>query len=152
MPTSKETFNTARMARMLNITVQRIGQLAKENLVPSPVDGEWHVDAVVRAYVSWRLDHLTEGAKADKARKEKADADIAETKSAKLYEVLVYKDDYMNNLSDAIAIGVSLISRIKSLSTSQKEEVFAALRSVKMPDLDKSGQHEEETDETDETR
>jgi len=135
------------MAKMLNVTEQHMSKLGREGIVPRSKNGEWDVDAVVRAYVTWRLDHLTEGAKADKARKEKADADIAETKSAKLDDVLVFKDDYVNNYADAIAQGVSRISRLKNLTTAQKESVFAELRAVKLADLASDSREDENEDD-----
>ena len=58
---------------------------------------------------------------------------------------LCLRADYLNNFADAIAHGVSRISRLKTLTTAQRESVFAALRELKLPELEKPAEDGEKS-------
>jgi len=146
MSQAKPEWGGRRIAKMLNVTEGRVTQLVTEGVIPAAIGREYNPDDVVRRYIAWRLDRSTEAQKEDRARKEKADADIAETKSAQMDGTLVFRSDYLNNFADAIAQGVYRISRLKALTSAQKEAVFAELRAVKLPELPVAGEKDEPAD------
>lgn len=81
----------------------------------------------------------------DRARKSKAEANIREKDDALQDRTLCYRADYKANFADAVAQGLAKISRLRSLTIKQKEEVLVALRTVKLPDLPDEGEGNEDT-------
>lgn len=72
-----------------------------------------------------------------------AKASISQMEAGLLAGTLCMRFDYVANYSDMVAKWATGISRMKSLTTRQKEEVLAIVRSVKLPPL---------SDEEDESR
>ncbi len=134
-PNAGRQWDTQRTADMLSMTRQNLEKLARQKVIPSPLSGVWDFEAVTPKYIEWIRDRATSVTKDDKARKMKADADTAEMERSKMAGELVLRSDYLSDYADAIAVGISRISRLKNLSTEQKESVFSELRAVKLPDL-----------------
>lgn len=78
----------AELAAMLDVSPRRIRQLADEGTVVKAGPGEYELHASVLGYIR-RAASGDEGYEADKARKMKADADMAEIEAAKAAGKLV---------------------------------------------------------------
>lgn len=72
---------------------------------------------------------------ANRARRDKAEAESAEFSADRMAGKLCERVDYIENYRDAIAQGVRNISRLTCLTTEQKEAVLAAIRDVKLAAL-----------------
>jgi len=131
--TNDDRWPEGKVAEWLDLSRQRCEQLAREGVIPSPNADGWEAMKCVVAYIRKLRERQTDEGRADRARREKAEADMAEMESARMEGTLVRRVDYANDMQDGIARGVTAISRLKTLSTAQKAQVFAALRSVKMP-------------------
>lgn len=127
-------WNADRTAQLLDVTREHLYVLARQGTIPKPVDGNWSAVKCNVAYIRHLRDRHSSSAKEDKSRKLKAEADIAEMESAKMAGELVLRSDYVNNYADAIAQGVTRISRLRGLTKEQKESVFSELRAVKLPE------------------
>lgn len=68
----------------------------------------------------------------DRARREKAEADLAEIRLGKEIGTLGLLSEIENIWADAIERGLTGIENLKSLSKEQKEAVFRVLRSVEI--------------------
>ena len=134
MKTKKITVSE--LAELTELTPRRIQQLAEQGVIPKPDAGEkYDLFASFKGLVRYYRDSSGEATKEDRNRKIKAEASMAEMEAAKIAGTLVLRSDYLNNYADAIALGATRISRLKSLTEKQKDEVFAAIRSVKLRPL-----------------
>lgn len=68
----------------------------------------------------------------DRARREKAEADLAEIRLGKELGTLGLLSEIENIWADAIERGVTGITKLKSLTADQKEAVFRILRGVEI--------------------
>lgn len=127
------------LAAFIGVSPQRVLQLVAEGRFPEPVSrGEFRFRESVLAQVEYlgKKPSANPDRAKNIARKEAAEAEDAELNTAKKAGRLVLRSDYLDNYADAIAQGVRAISRLEGLDTTQKEAVFAALRSVKLPELE----------------
>jgi phage terminase Nu1 subunit (DNA packaging protein) len=124
------------LAEFTELTPRRIQQLAEQGIIPKPEKGDkYSLLGSIKGLVRYYRDSSGEATKEDRARKTKAEASLAEMEAAKMEGKLCLREDYLSNYADAIAQGAARISRLRSLTNKQKEDVFAALRSVKLPPL-----------------
>lgn len=128
-------WNRDRMAKFLDITPRHLNYLCQNGILPKPVDLEYDAARCVMLYIRYLRDGGNADAKGDRARKLKAEADTAEMEAEQLRGTLCLRSDYVANYRDAVALGVSRISRLKKLTAEQKDLVFAALREVELPPL-----------------
>ena len=135
-PATTAEWNADRTAQLLDVTREHLYVLARAGTIPKPIDGAWAAVKCNVAYIRHLRDRHSASSKEDKSRKLKAEADMAEMESARMEGTLCLRSDYISNWADAIAHGVSRISRLKTLTTAQKESVFAALRELKLPELE----------------
>jgi len=116
-------------------TIQRI--LSESGIQNVPGEGYEEKEAVRAIVTHYRgvAESIDEQAASDRARKNRAEADCAERRSAKEARETVTMDDYRNNYADAIAQGVQAITRL-NIPRAHKEKVFTAIRSVKLPEVE----------------
>lgn len=143
-----ELWNADRTAQLLDVTREHLYVLARQGVIPKPENAVWQALKCNTLYIRHLRDRHSVTAKEDKSRKLKAEADIAEMESAKMDGTLCYRDDYLNDFADAIAHGISRISRLKTLTKAQKESVMAELRGVKLPDLKPEKTNEPDAEKT----
>jgi hypothetical protein len=151
MAKAKAEFIRPRIARMLGVSDGRVTQLVTENIIPAPKGREFDVDEVVRRYIKFKFDRPEVSNKDDKARKAKAEANIAEKKDSEMDRRLMDRDQMDSELRDALTTGAVNIGRMKELTSEQKEAVLAVLRDVKLPPLPPLVPEDETEDEDDDS-
>ncbi len=134
---SVDHWREPELAEWLDLSRQRLEQLAEEGTIPAPTADGWPAKKCVTAYIRKLRERLNDEGKADRARREKAEADMAEMESAKMEGTLSDRKQNCFDLQHAIEIGRAGIQRLKTLTSPQKEQVFAILRNVKLPPLPK---------------
>lgn len=135
-----------RMAKFVDLTPRRLAQLVQEGVITKVEKGRYNPFEVTVAYIRWLRDQrsavsgdrekIRDGATIDRARRTRAEADLKELERGRQIRTLCYRDDYKDNYADGIAQGTRNISRLKELTSTQKELVFAALRAVKLAELE----------------
>jgi hypothetical protein len=108
---------------------RRVAHLApkkrgKSVLIPS--------DLALEAIYEIERRKVTESNSSDKARRDKAEADLAEIRLGKERGTLGLLSEIENLWADGIERGVSEIEKLKSLNDGQKTAVFAALRGIQI--------------------
>ncbi len=134
---SVDHWREGELAEWLDLSRQRVEQLAEEGTIPAPTADGWPAKKCVVSYIRKLRERLNDEGKADRARREKAEADMAEMESAKMEGTLSDRKQTCFDLRHAIEIGRAGIQRLKTLTSPQKEQVFAILRNVKLPPLPK---------------
>ena len=143
----KKKITVSELAELTELTPRRIQQLAEQGVIPKPDAGEkYDLFASFKGLVRYYRDSSGEATKEDKARKAKAEANMAEMEAARMEGTLCLRSNYINNYADAIAKGVTRISRMRTLTEKQKDDVFDILRSVKLPDLEAPADDSEASD------
>lgn len=132
-PHREALMSSAELYRATGYGQSAIAEQVAIGLISPVSRGLWPAIATLGAMVR-RLRERDAGSE-DRQRKNRAEANLAEMEAARIEGTLVLRSDYLNNYADAIAQGVSRISRLKSLTDKQKADVFAALRSVSLPEL-----------------
>lgn len=135
-PRNKEEIpklSGVKLARVLNVPERTLHQILR-NAELDPTGGH---DPLVAAravieHFKREASRMDSDAAKDRARKGKAEADVSEMERGKMKGTLCSRDDYRNNYADAIAQGVRNVARIKGLTKKQREEVFSAIRDVKL--------------------
>ena len=94
----------------------------KSILVPS--------DAALEAIYDVDREKASETKNPDRARREKAEADLAEIRLGKERGSLGLLSDIENIWADAVERGVTGIEKLRALTSDQKDEVFRVLRST----------------------
>lgn len=102
-------------------------RLRRESLVPGE-DGKFSTRQIVTGMFGDIGTH--------RLRKMKAEADLAELQKAKVMGTLTDRGTMNFMVRDGLAQGTRNISRLKSLTDVQKEEVFAAIRNVTWENLE----------------
>lgn len=125
-----------RVSRLMDITPQFLGQLVEQGVITRVGPGKYNPFACNVAYIRHLRDGLSNEAKENKARKLKAEAELAEMASAKASGQLVERYDYETNYRDLVARGSMKISRLTNLTKEQKESVLQALREVQLDQLE----------------
>lgn len=147
--TEKEVAMTSeQLAKLLKTTPQNINLLCRNGILTKGKDDDGNADFDIVKNVGAYVEYLRSKAGDDsQQRKNKATAHMAEMEAAREERTLCLRADYRNNMADAIAQGTARISRLRSLSSRQKEEVFAVLRAVKLADLDEGDSDEDKEGE-----
>lgn len=152
------TYGVEIIARLFNLTPRRVQQLAKDGIIPKAARGEYALAPAVQGYVSFlqeRAENPGSDSKislnAERARKTKAEADIAELEAAKRKGELIAADEVSEawqvimaevraNLLHNVPVRVAAQakaetdeSKIKALV---KAEIADALRAMAAKDAD----------------
>lgn len=159
MSGSDPTYGVEVMARLLNISARRIQQLAKEGVVPKASRGQYPLAATVQAYCKYLQDLVQDPSGTTKtdyylerARKTKAEADIAEMEAAKMRGDLVDAEEMKSTLELVMSeVKTKLLnnapSRIAARSKSEKKE--AAIKAIAKQEISASLQVLSSTDPAD---
>lgn len=143
-------LNFRQMHALLGITHEEFEKLSGA-LAIKKLAGGFDIAATVRAVVGGAQGGGSMGrAAAAKLALAESKAAISIMAESKMEGTLCLQSDYNNNYADAIAQGVSRISRLPSLTKAQKEDVFREMRAIKLPDLAALSNDEEKEDEPDE--
>lgn len=135
------------MAQLLDITQRRLAQLVKEGVISRLESGRYDPFTVAVSYIRWLRDQRSappdaEGdksaaeAKKNRARITANEADMSDIDREKSIKRICLRSDYRGNYADAIAQGVRNISKLKTLTRVQKDQVFAAIRDVKLAKIE----------------
>lgn len=122
------------LARILGLTPSAINKLAANRILHRPETGRFHLADSVQAYLAHRLD--SKPGTADKARREKANADLAELKAANLAGKLLDASDVEREWSAIcrdlraalLALPGRLSARLPHLAKSDLSAVDSELR------------------------
>lgn len=117
------------ICKLLDLTPQRVNQLAREGIVPKHERGRYELVPVVRAYIQYlRMGNLKKDLPEDdytthRMRLTRARADIMEMEKAQMEEKLIPAEDIENAWLEATA---NMRAKLLSLPTKAAAEVFAA--------------------------
>lgn len=117
------------ICKLLDLTPQRVNQLAREGIVPKHERGRYELVPVVRAYIQYlRMGNLKKDLPEDdytthRMRLTRARADIMEMEKAQMEEKLIPSEDIENAWLEATA---NMRAKLLSLPTKAAAEVFAA--------------------------
>lgn len=153
------TYPVKTIAALLRLTERRVQQLSKEGVIPKAERGRYELAPAVQGYIAYLQDRLAprEGDDdpdridyhAEKARKTKAEADIAEMEAAKMRGDLVdavemkdalelvmseVKTKLLNNAPTRIAARTKTEKKEASIKAIAKEEISASLRALASTD------------------
>lgn len=125
------------ICKLLDLTPQRINQLAKEGVIPKLERGKYELVPVVRAYVQYlRMGNLKRDLPEDdytthRMRLTRARADIMEMEKAQMEEKLIPAADIEQAWVEAVT---NMRAKMLSLPTKAASEVFSAesLQEVKI--------------------
>ena len=128
------TVDAATLAEVLGCTVRYVNRLAADSIIERDGPGRFDLRRAVRAYLSHRLGDKP--GVADKARREKANADLMEAKAAAIRGELVNAEEVAREwagiLRDVRAGMLALPSRIRSrlphLTQADAFEIDAEIR------------------------
>ncbi len=153
------TYPVKTIAKLLRLTERRVQQLSKEGVIPKAERGRYELAPAVQGYIAYLQDRLAprEGADdpdridyhVEKARKTKAEADMAEMQAAKmrgdLVDALEMKDalelvmsevktKLLNNAPTRIAARTKTEKKEARIKTIAKEEISDALQGLASTD------------------
>jgi hypothetical protein len=114
-------------SRQRSTIKKRIAQLPVEKRGKSVL---FQSDAALESIYDADRAKIAEATSSDRARRERALADLAELQLGKELGTLGRLSEIENIWADAIERGISGIEKLKSLTTEQKEAVFRVLRST----------------------
>lgn len=123
------TVSVETICRLLDLTPQRIGQLAKEGIIPKLERGKYELVPVVRAYIHYlRMGNLKRDLPEDdytthRMRLTRAKADIMEMEKAQMEEQLIPASDIEAAWIEATT---NMRAKLLSLPTKAAAEVFSA--------------------------
>lgn len=149
------TYPVKTIAALLRLTERRVQQLSKEGVIPKAERGRYELAPAVQGYIAYLQDRLAprEGDDdpdridyhVEKARKTKAEADIAEMAAAKMRGDLVdavemkdalelvmseVKTKLLNNAPTRIAARTKTEKKEASIKAIAKEEIAASLQAL----------------------
>jgi len=149
------TYPVKTIAALLRLTERRVQQLSKEGVIPKAERGRYELAPAVQGYIAYLQDRLAprEGDDdpdridyhVEKARKTKAEADIAEMEAAKMRGDLVdavemkdalelvmseVKTKLLNNAPTRIAARTKTEKKEASIKAIAKEEIAASLQAL----------------------
>ena len=138
-PARSTGISTAELAHIAGVSDRQIRQLVLEDVIPpAPNRGKFEPEPALRGvivYLRSKNDELSK--RSDSSDRVKAaEAAIKEFELAEKMKTVCRRDDYVNNYADAFTQMRDNIMRLTSISKEQKEAVFAALRGVKLADLE----------------
>jgi len=153
------TYPVKTIAALLRLTERRVQQLSKEGVIPKAERGRYELAPAVQGYIAYLQDRLAprEGDDdpdridyhVEKARKTKAEADIAEMEAAKMRGDLVdaiemkdalelvmseVKTKLLNNAPTRIAARTKTEKKEASIKAIAKEEIAASLQALASTD------------------
>lgn len=153
------TYPVKTIAALLRLTERRVQQLSKEGVIPKAERGRYELAPAVQGYIAYLQDRLAprEGADdpdridyhVEKARKTKAEADIAEMEAAKMSGDLVdaieikeaierviaeVRNNLLNNAPTRIAASTKAVKKEASIKAIAKDEIAAALQALASTD------------------
>jgi len=117
------------LCKLLDLTPQRINQLAREGIIPKVERGRYELVPVVRAYIQYlRMGNLKRDLPEDdytthRMRLTRARADIMEMEKAQMEEKLIPAGDIESAWIEVVA---NMRAKILSLPTKVAPELFAA--------------------------
>lgn len=117
------------ICKLLDLTPQRVNQLAREGIIPKHERGRYELVPVVRAYIQYlRMGNLKKDLPEDdytthRMRLTRAKADIMEMEKAQMEEKLIPAEDIENAWLEATQ---NMRAKLLSLPTKAAAEVFAA--------------------------
>lgn len=117
------------ICKLLDLTPQRVNQLAREGIVPKHERGRYELVPVVRAYIQYlRMGNLKKDLPEDdytthRMRLTRAKADIMEMERAGMEEKLIPAEDIEQAWIEA---AVNMRAKMLSLPTKVSPDVFAA--------------------------
>lgn len=117
------------ICRLLDLTPQRVNQLAKEGVIPKVERGRYELVPVVRAYIQYlRMGNLKRDLPENdytthRMRLVRAKADIMEMEKAQMEERLIPADDIADAWLEATA---NMRAKMLSLPSKAAPEIFAA--------------------------
>lgn len=117
------------LCKLLDLTPQRINQLAREGIIPKVERGRYELVPVVRAYIQYlRMGNLKRDLPEDdytthRMRLTRARADIMEMEKAQMEEKLIPAGDIESAWIEVVA---NMRAKILSLPTKAAPELFAA--------------------------
>lgn len=117
------------ICKLLDLTPQRVNQLAKEGVIPKVERGRYELVPVVRAYIQYlRMGNLKRDLPEDdytthRMRLTRAKADIMEMEKAQMEEKLIPAEDIETAWLEATT---NMRAKMLSLPTKTAAEVFAA--------------------------
>ena len=114
-------------SRQRSTIKKRVAQLPTEKRGKSVL---FPSDAALESIYDVDRAKAAEATSSDRARREKALADLAEIQLGKELGTLGLLSEIENIWADAIERGISGIEKLKSLTADQKEAVFRVMRSV----------------------
>lgn len=123
------TVSLDTICRLLDLTPQRINQLAKEGVIPKLERGKYELVPVVRAYIQFlRMGNLKRDLPEDdytthRMRLTRAKADIMEMEKAQMEEKLIPASDIETAWTEATT---NMRAKLLSLPTKAAAEVFSA--------------------------
>lgn len=149
------TYPVKTIAALLRLTVRRVQQLSKEGVIPKAERGRYELAPAVQGYIKYLQDRLAmrEGDEdpdridyhVEKARKTKAEADMAEMEAAKMRGDLVdaiemkdalelvmseVKTKLLNNAPTRIAARAKTEKKESRIKAVAKEEIAASLQAL----------------------
>ena len=133
-----QTFPLDTIAKLLDLTPQRVLQLVKEGVIPKKERGRYELVPVVRGYIKYlrerglRADVHGDDYNAHRTRLTKVRADMAEIEKAQIEEQLIPIGDV-----ESVWMAVSQNMRQKLLSLPQRAapEVYAAEKLVEVKSI-----------------
>ncbi|MEP1637286.1 terminase small subunit, Nu1 [Ascidiaceihabitans sp.] len=151
------TYPVKTIAKLLRLTERRVQQLSKEGVIPKAERGRYELAPAVQGYIGYLQDRVApkpdDGGGIDyhveKARKTKAEADIAEMEAAKMRGDLVdavemkqamdlviseVRAKLLNNAPTRIAARAKSENKEASIKAIAKEEITAALLALSKTD------------------
>lgn len=153
------TYPVKTIAALLRLTERRVQQLSKEGVIPKAERGRYELAPAVQGYIAYLQDRLAPREGGDdpdridyhfeKARKTKAEADIAEMEAAKMRGDLVdavemrgalelvmseVKTKLLNNAPTRIAARTKTEKKEASIKAIAKEEIAASLQALASTD------------------
>lgn len=146
-------YPVATISKLLILSDRRVQQLAKDGIIPQPVDGKYDLAGCIQGYIRFSRENETKGAPAEnginvnneRARLAKAQADMAVMTAEKMSGELVSAED-MRGALDLVVAGVRanllnntptrIAARAKSEKGTRKikkichEEISSALAAI----------------------
>lgn len=132
----KTTVPLNKICSLLGIDQRQIQRIADVGHIQKPEKkGNYSFIATVRGVIEYykaAANKVSDSKAASAARRETAEADTAEIDLAEKQGLMALKADLKLLWLDGIAHGIQNIGKLKSLSAKQKEDVFSALRGIKL--------------------
>lgn len=134
-----EGISSTELAYKAGVTDAQVRQMRLEGLLPKPLARGVNAElpCAWAFVVYWREKFKEISKRSDSTERMKAaEASMKELELAERMKTLCLREDYINNYADALTQMRDNIMRMTALSREQKEAVFAAIRNVKLANLE----------------